>query len=116
MILAFAMTALLLVFAWLFFIFWPWIEPHISETQTRATLNSALQDYQNLIQEREFLLENLKDLEQDHQAHKIEEADYESIRSELFGNISETLNRIKSLESSHPLMKSIEKDLESVES
>lgn len=74
----------------------------------------SLQEYAELIQTQEAILENLKDLELDHQMEKISDTDYQELRKKLLQSASILYKKIDSFESGSKLIRSIHEDLQKI--
>ena len=80
-----------------------------AESVSRSPAN--LQEYAELLQTQDALLENLKDLELDHQMEKISDIDYQELREKLLQAASDLYKKIDSFESGCTLIMSIQNDL-----
>lgn len=113
MMLTFFTVVGVIVLAFLVQILWPWLNP-VPDRDVNDQMGD-FQEYQRLIQEREVMLDNLKDLELDFQMEKIAEADYQALKQKMTKQAGEIFTQIKNFESKHSVFQSIEKDLRSLE-
>lgn len=84
--------------------------------QSAAPLMESLwPEFQRLAQEREIILDNLKDIEIDNQMNKLSKEDYIRMRDELLERAGQRSLALEKLEGDHPLFKKIEEDLAKLE-
>ncbi len=111
------MTALITVVALLiaslfFFILLPfflWAPAHESATQRWLR-------YQKLYQEKQRLLEHLKDIELDHQLDKLNDQDHDGLRQSSLLELTKLYQEIEDFEKSDPVLLRIEKDMKNLRS
>jgi hypothetical protein len=70
--------------------------------------------FQQYAQEREIILNNLKDLEVDQQMSKLNPEDYHAMRSELVAQAEEKTTKLLELEKTHPIFQTIRAELQSL--
>ena len=80
------------------------------QSQRQRSWTSTLDELDRLLQEREMLLTNLKDLQMDFDTNKISEGEYETLRIELMKKGSHIYEAIETLEQNDPLIRRIEAD------
>ena len=83
--------------------FWPLLSSSVS----KVSASTGFQKYQRLIQERERLMLNLQDLENDHATNKVSETDFKTLRLELMGEISRLYDEILTIEAKDPHLSQI---------
>ncbi len=107
------MTAVfcLLLFMVLFLI-WPWLETP-REFQASGVW-SGFSNYQHLFQEKDALLESLKDIEVDFQMGKLSEQDRVELRRDLSNKLMICLRKIEEIESKEVFFRQIKEDLQSL--
>jgi hypothetical protein len=98
----------LLLFLILFMV-WPWLESQPAATQGGSL--KTFEDYRQLFNEREALLESLKDLEVDFQTGKLSPEDRESLQYSLSEKLMVILKQIENLEGSDPFLVAVQEDL-----
>ncbi|TVQ77673.1 MAG: hypothetical protein EA369_08800 [Bradymonadales bacterium] len=67
--------------------------------------------YQLLTQEKEMILDNLKDIEIDHQMQKLSPEDYQMIREDFLQKAEERSRALQHMEESESVFKAIRSDL-----
>ena len=107
--LAFYTILFVVFFFGILFSFWPLVA---SRSQSSAL--SSIDDLDQLLQHREMLLTNLKDLESDLSFKKIDLENYEEQKTALLVRAAEVYSRIEKLEGSDPLLLKMEEDSRAV--
>lgn len=90
-----------------FFILWPFLTLKPSPTSQ----NLWLKELEIFYQEKERCLKNLRDLEWDYQAKKINDQDYETLCQELLTETNGVYKKINEIEQ-NPILQAIEKTLD----
>jgi len=70
--------------------------------------------YQRIAQERDMILNNLKDLEVDQQMEKLNPSDYIRMRNDLYEQIEMKSSELATLEETHPIFTQIRADLQEI--
>jgi len=110
MILAFLSILLVILIGVFFFIFWPVFEK--TSSYKRLQKRDSFLEWQKLIQEKEVLLDNLKELQLDFQMDKLGKNDFESLKSKLMLELTELMKRVESLEQTDQFLQKVYADLE----
>lgn len=110
MILSFLSLILVLLIGVFFFIFWPIFEKN--KYRVRATRHRGFLEWQNLMQEKEVLLDNLKEVQLDYQMQKLEETDFQSLKAKLMNELSQIVSKIEEIERSDSFLKQVYMDIE----
>lgn len=98
-----------LVLFLILFMVWPWLESQ--STTTHGVSLKTFEEYRQLFNEREALLESLKDLEVDYQTGKLSPEDRESLQQGLSEKLMLILRQIENLEGSDPFLLAVQRDL-----
>jgi len=89
------------------FAFWP----VLVKSKTTRMASNDFQIYQRLIQERERLMANLLDLENDYAIQKISKEDCEILRVDLLTEVADATSKISAFEAQNPVLNRILSDL-----
>ena len=108
----FCLIAVVGIFLFLF-VFWPFFIKLRSSTGIAQI--EGFSDYHLLLQEKEVLLDNLKELELDLQMQKLDPNDYENLKSNLVMKLGEVMKQIRDLESKNDFLKNVHRDVMKVE-
>ena len=79
------------------YVFFPWLDTPKPPLSNFA--QKFLNDYQSQVQNREIIIENLKDLELDFRTDKMDARDYEGLRDRLLKSAISLNENLKSMES-----------------
>ncbi len=102
-------SLIIVVFFVLFFAllatFWPlWV------AQTKQSYRNSIDELDILLQEREMILINLKDLQSDLAHEKLGAEEYELLKTQLLERASKVYEAIQNLEEKDPLILQMESD------
>ena len=86
--------------------FWPLIG-----TRRKNIWRSSIDELDSLLQEKEMILMNLRDLDQDLQVDKVNRLEYEELKADLLEKAASIYAAIENLELKDPLITQIEADL-----
>lgn len=81
----------------LLYVFFPWLDTPKPPLSSLA--QKFLNDYQSQVQNREIIMENLKDLELDFRTDKMDARDYDGLRDRLLRSAVSLNEDLKSIES-----------------
>lgn len=82
--------------------------------ESRSSQAGVMLRYRGLVDERERLLQNLADLQQDLQLEKVSASDYDLIRADLLNEVANLMNSIERLEAEEAFFAYV-RDLEKAE-
>ena len=91
------------------------LSPLLQSVKGLSNKVEPLRKYEKLLFEKERLLENLSDLELDHELKKMDEAVYQDLKAQLLSEAATIYMSIEKFEKESPLLKGIEKDLASLD-
>lgn len=94
----------------LLIVYWPWIE---SMNQSLPKTSSDLRQMQDLLYERNMVLDNLKDLEQDYSFQKITPNDYQALKKKFLEKAVSVYQDIETLENTSDFIKKVNTEISS---